>query len=104
MFTGAGQELSSQLASELGRQRRLYDDLLDKTQQIQSVCVYVCVGVCVGVCLCVWARVYVCVCVFKLCNTTYCNSHVYFYMYTSTYYGRSVIEHVYLILSIIDGG
>lgn len=30
--------LSSQLASELGRQRRLYDDLLNKTEQIQSVC------------------------------------------------------------------
>ena len=35
---GGGHVLSPhQLASELGRQRRLYDDLLDKTQQIQSV-------------------------------------------------------------------
>ena len=28
---------SEELATELGRQRRLYDELLDKTQQIQSV-------------------------------------------------------------------
>ena len=32
-----------QLASELGKQRRLYDELLDRTQQIQSVWPGVCV-------------------------------------------------------------
>ena len=31
---------SEELASELGRQRRLYDELLDKTHQIQSVRVH----------------------------------------------------------------
>ena len=43
---------SEELASELGRQRRLYDELLDKTHQIQSVrvhldfCGYIFVCVC----------------------------------------------------------
>ena len=39
---------SQQLASELGRQRKLYDDLLTKTEHIQSVClffVFLCVHV-----------------------------------------------------------
>ena len=44
-----------QLASELGKQRRLYDELLDRTQQIQSVWP--------GVCVCVFIVIQNFVCV-----------------------------------------
>ena len=57
--------LPSHLASELDRQKKLYDDLLDKTHQIQqvgvmqsvlSVCVCACACACMRVCVCVRAR------------------------------------------------
>ena len=51
-----------QLASELGKQRRLYDELLDRTQQIQSVWPGVCVCVCVCVCFYVHCDSKFCVC------------------------------------------
>ena len=56
--------LPSHLASELDRQKKLYDDLLDKTHQIQQVGVMQSVlSVCVCVCVRVRVRVRVCVCV-----------------------------------------
>ena len=57
--------LPSHLASELDRQKKLYDDLLDKTHQIQQVSMIQCsiVCVCACVCVCVRARACVCVCV-----------------------------------------